>query len=41
MVDNLEKLIDACELAEQLEMENDRPITFKKLLPILEELQDS
>lgn len=41
MVDNLEELIDACELAEQLEMENDRPITFKKLLPILEELQNT
>ena len=39
MVERLSEMIQTCELASQLEMENDKPITFKELLPILEELR--
>lgn len=39
MVEHMSEMIEACEIASQLEMENDKPITFKELLPILEELR--
>ncbi len=37
---DIERLMFHCEVAIQLEVEDDQPITCKELLPLLEELWD-